>query len=66
MASISTEASPEIVFTQTGKNEIRATTITLGVIPKPNQRMSIGAIAITGIACVLMTIGSSAWRRSCE
>ena len=49
-----------MVLTQTGKNEISATTITFGVMPKPNHRIRIGAIAITGMACVLMTIGSSA------
>ena len=45
----STERSPSRVLTVTGKKQTRAMIASFGPIPKPNQTIRIGAIAITGM-----------------
>ena len=45
------------MLTTIGKKQMRAITISLGVMPKPNQITRIGAITTTGTACEATTSG---------
>src|SRR5262245_30783676 len=57
--SRSTEFNPAVVLIAIGKNAISAAMSTLGFMPKPNQTMKSGAIAITGSVCDATMIGFS-------
>ena len=61
-ASGSLAAKPSAKAIVIGKNVTSATSSTLGVRPKPNQRIISGAMATIGSVCVVTSTGMSARR----
>src|SRR5687767_12983565 len=57
---------PTMVLITTGKNAMSAVSTTLGMMPKPNQMIRIGAMATLGITWVAMSIGYNALPSSAE
>jgi hypothetical protein len=62
----STELNPSAAVTTTGKKTISATTASFGVMPRPSQTTSSGAIATFGTACEATIRGYSALRAIVE